>query len=356
MITVLATVIVLGVLVFVHEFGHFLLAKLFGVRVEAFSLGFPPKVLHKQIGETDYRLSVIPLGGYVKLFGENPKDEVPPELESVSFSHHPLWHRFLIVLAGPAFNLMFAALALFLVFTFSGIPYLTSEVGGVKEGSPAAQAGLQKGDRILSVAGQSVSRWDELSFKIRQTGENPLTLSVRRGDRDFQVQVTPQRMETSDIFGGKVSAVIIGISSGDLPAVEQVGPMRALSLGVLYTGRLTWLTVESLYKLVTREVPLKSMGGPILIAQVAGKQAEMGASYLVQFMAALSVNLFLLNLLPVPVLDGGHLFFFILEGIRGKPLPLQHREVAQGLGLMLLLALMILVFYQDILRLMHPQF
>jgi regulator of sigma E protease len=356
MITVLATVIVLGVLVFVHEFGHFLLAKLFGVRVEAFSLGFPPKVLHKQIGDTDYRLSVIPLGGYVKLFGENPKDEVPPELESVSFSHHPLWHRFLIVLAGPAFNLMFAALALFLVFTFSGIPYLTSEVGGVKEGSPAAQAGLQKGDRILSVAGQSVSRWDELSLKIRQTGENPLTLSVRRGDRDFQVQVTPQRMETSDIFGGTVSAVIIGISSGDLPAVEQVGPMRALSLGVLYTGRLTWLTVESLYKLVTREVPLKSMGGPILIAQVAGRQAEMGASYLVQFMAALSVNLFLLNLLPVPVLDGGHLFFFILEGIRGKPLPLQHREVAQGLGLMLLLALMILVFYQDILRLIHPQF
>lgn len=356
MITVLATVIVLGVLVFVHEFGHFLLAKLFGVRVEAFSLGFPPKVLHKQIGETDYRLSVIPLGGYVKLFGENPKDEVPPELESVSFSHHPLWHRFLIVLAGPAFNLMFAALALFLVFAFSGIPYLTSEIGGVKEGSPAAQAGLQKGDRILSVEGQSVSRWDALSLKIRQTGERPLTLSVRRGDRDFQVQLTPQRMETSDIFGGTVSAVIIGVSSGDLPAVEHVSPMRALRLGVVYTGRLTWLTVESLYKLVTREVPLKSMGGPILIAQVAGKQAEMGASYLVQFMAALSVNLFLLNLLPVPVLDGGHLFFFILEAIRGKPLPLQHREVAQGVGLMLLLALMILVFYQDILRLMHPQF
>lgn len=356
MITVLATVIVLGVLVFVHEFGHFLLAKLFGVRVEAFSLGFPPKVLHKQIGETDYRLSVIPLGGYVKLFGENPKDEVPPELESVSFSHHPLWHRFLIVLAGPAFNLIFAALALFLVFTFSGIPYLTSEIGGVKEGSPAAQAGLQKGDRILSVEGQSVSRWDALSLKIRQTGEQPLTLSVRRGDRDFQVQVTPQRMETSDIFGGTVSAVIIGVSSGDLPAVEHVSPMRALRLGVVYTGRLTWLTVESLYKLVTREVPLKSMGGPILIAQVAGKQAEMGASYLVQFMAALSVNLFLLNLLPVPVLDGGHLFFFILEAIRGKPLPLQHREVAQGVGLMLLLALMILVFYQDILRLIHPQF
>jgi regulator of sigma E protease len=356
MITALATVIVLGVLVFVHELGHFLMAKLFGVRVDAFSLGFPPKLLHKKIGETDYRLSVVPLGGYVKLFGENPKDEVPPELEPVSFSHHPLWHRFLIVMAGPGFNLIFAALALFLVFAFSGIPYLTTEIGGVKEGSPAAQAGLQKGDRVLSVEGQAVKRWDDLSAKIRQSGEHPVTLSVRRGDRDFQVTVTPQRMETPDIFGGKVAAVIIGISSGDQPAVEQVGPVRALTLGVLYTGRITWLTVESLYKLAAREVPLKSLGGPILIAQVAGKQAEMGVSYLVQFMAALSVNLFLLNLLPIPVLDGGHLFFFTLEAIRGKPMPLQHREMAQGLGLMLLLALMILVFYQDIMRLVHPQF
>jgi regulator of sigma E protease len=356
MITVLSTVIVLGVLIFVHELGHFLMAKLFGVRVEAFSLGFPPRLVHKQIGETDYRLSVIPLGGYVKLFGENPKDEVPPELEPVSFSHHPLWHRFLIVLAGPAFNLIFASLALFLVFTLSGVPYLTTEIGGVKEGSPAAQAGLLKGDQILSVAGEAVSRWEDLSVKIRQTGEHPVTLSVRRGDRDFQIQVTPQRMVTSDIFGAQVSAVIIGITSGDHPAVEQVDPVRALGLGVVYTGRLTLLTVESLYKLVAREVPLKSIGGPILIAQMAGKQAEMGWTYLVQFMAALSINLFLINLLPIPILDGGHLFFFSLEAIRGKPVPLQHREMAQGLGLMLLLALMILVFYQDILRLVQTQF
>jgi regulator of sigma E protease len=356
MMTVLATIIVLGVLVFVHELGHFLMAKLFRVRVDAFSLGFPPKLLHKKIGDTDYRLSVVPLGGYVKLFGENPKDEVPPELEPVSFSHHPLWHRFLIVLAGPAFNLLFAALALTLVFAFSGIPYLTTEIGGVKEASPAAQAGLQRGDHILSVAGQAVNRWEYLSAKIRQNGEKPLNLSVRRGDRDFQVNVTPQRMETSDVFGGKVSAVIIGISPGDTPAVEHVGPIQALMFGVFYTGRLTWLTVESLYKLVAREVPLKSLGGPILIAQMAGKQAEMGLSYLVQFMAALSINLFLINLLPIPVLDGGHLFFFSLEAILGKPLPLQYREMAQGFGLMLILALMILVFYQDILRLVQVQY
>ncbi len=356
MITALATVIVLGVLVFVHEFGHFIVAKLFGVRVDAFSLGFPPKLVHKQIGDTDYRISVVPLGGYVRLFGENPKDEVPPELEPVSFSHHPLWHRFLIVLAGPAFNLIFAALALFLVFTFSGVPYLTTEIGGVKEGSPAAQAGLLPGDLILSVGGESVSRWEELSVKITKNGEKPMALVIRRGGQDKQIEVTPQCMETTDIFGGKVCAVIIGITSGDRPVVEDVSPGQALGLGLTYTGRLAYLTVKSLYKLVIREVPMKSIGGPILIAQVAGRQAEMGASYLVQFMAALSVNLFLLNLLPIPVLDGGHLFFFTLEAIRRKPLPLEHREVAQGLGLMLLLALMILVFYQDILRLMQAQY
>ncbi|MHB9073769.1 MAG: RIP metalloprotease RseP [Desulfobaccales bacterium] len=356
MITALATIIVLGVLVFVHELGHFLMAKLFGVRVDAFSLGFPPKLLHKQIGDTDYRLSVIPLGGYVKLFGENPNDEVPPELEPVSFSHKPLWQRFLIVMAGPTFNLLFAAVALFLVFTFSGIPYLTTTVGGVKEGSPAAQAGLEKGDQVLSVAGQKVSRWEDLSRKIRGIGEHPLTLSVKRGDRVFPVTLTPESMETTDIFGAKVSAVIIGITSGDQVATEHVGPFKALEQGVVYTWRLTWLTVESLYKLAARQVPLKSIGGPILIAQVAGKQAEMGVSYLIQFMAALSVNLFLLNLLPIPVLDGGHLFFFTLEAIRGKPVEIKHREMAQGLGLMLILALMILVFYQDILRLVQPQF
>lgn len=355
MVTVVATIIVLGILIFAHELGHFLLAKLFRVRVEAFSLGFPPKLLHKKIGDTDYRLSVIPLGGYVKLLGENPNDEVPPELEPYSFMHHPLWHRFLIVLAGPMFNLLFAVLALFLVFALSGIPYLTTEIGSVKADSPAAHAGLQKGDKILSVSGVPVARWDELSQKIRQSGERPVTLAVKRDDRIFNVDVVPQRMETSDIFGAKVFAMIIGVSSADQLAIERVGPLAALEEGAVYTFRLSALTVQSFYKLLIREVPLKTIGGPILIAQVAGKQAKLGVTYLIQFMAVLSVNLFLLNLLPIPILDGGHLFFFMLEAIRGKPMEIKQREVAQALGLMIILALMVLVFYQDIVRLVNPQ-
>ncbi len=354
MTTFLATVIVLGILIFVHEFGHFLLAKLLGVRVEAFSLGFPPRLVHKQVGETDYRLSVIPLGGYVKLLGENPNDEVPPELEPFSFMHHPLWHRFLIVVAGPTFNLLFALVALFMVFTFSGIPYLTTEIGGVTDNTPAARAGLQKGDRVLAVGSHQVTRWDELSQLIRQGGEEPVVVTVKRGEQVLKIEVTPQRMETPDIFGSPTQAVLIGISNSDNMAVEKVGPVQALIESTEYTWRLAYLTVYSLYKLLAREVPLKALGGPILIAQVAGHQAQLGVAPLVQFMAVLSVNLFLLNLLPIPILDGGHLLFFTLEAFRGKPVDIKHREMAQGVGLMLILALMILVFYQDILRLVRP--
>lgn len=356
MTTFLATVIVLGVLIFIHELGHFLLAKLLGVRVEAFSLGFPPRLVHKQIGDTDYRLSVVPLGGYVKLLGENPNDEVPPEDLPYSFLHHPIWHRFLIVIAGPVFNLFFAIAALFLVFTFSGIPYLTNEIGKVTENSPASRAGLQKGDRVQSVEGQPVQRWDQISRLIRQGGEKPLAVTLERGGQVLKVEVKPERMKVPDIFGAQIEALIIGIAASENTGVEQVGPAEAFSESLASTWRFCSLNLISLYKLVAREVPLKSLGGPILIAQMAGKTAQLGVIPLVQFMAILSVSLFILNLLPIPVLDGGHLLFFILEAFRGKPVDIKHREMAQGVGLMIILALMILVFYQDILRLVNPQY
>ena len=355
MTTVLATIIVLGVLIFIHELGHFLLAKACGVRVDAFSLGFPHRLLHKQIGETDYRLSVIPLGGYVKLLGENPHDEVPPELEHRSFAHQTLWRRFLIVLAGPGFNFLFAVLALFLVFAFAGIPYMTTEIGGVTENSPAARAGLQKGDRITAVAGEPVGRWEELPKKIKAHGERPLGLEVKRGERVFQVEVVPQRMEVEDIFEKKVSSVVIGIRPSEDMAIDRVDPAQAFSKGVSSAVNIAWATLDILYKLLAREAPLKALGGPIFIAQIAGKQAEAGASALIFFMAALSVNLAMLNLLPIPVLDGGHLFFFAWEAVRGKPVAVNHREMAQAVGMMLILALMALVFYQDILRLLNPK-
>ncbi len=350
MVTILATALVLGVLIFVHEFGHFLLAKLFRVRVDAFSLGFPPKLISKKVGETEYRLSVVPLGGYVKMLGENPNEEVPPELEARSFAHLAVWRRFLIVLAGPGFNLMFAVLALTFIFAVSGIPYLTSYVEGVQPGSPAALSGLKKGDQILEVGGKPAKRWEDLTDLIQKAGERPVTLTVKRGESVFPVSLTPKRMEAQDLFGQKVSRPLIGISHSGTLVFEKVGFFTAITEGVVRTFRLSRLTLESIYLLITRKIPMANLGGPITIANVAGQQAKLGLNYLINFMAFLSVNLALLNLLPIPVLDGGHLFFFMWEAIRRKPVSLKHREMAQAVGLVLVLALMLFVVYQDLLR------
>jgi regulator of sigma E protease len=352
--TIVATVVVLGVLIFVHEFGHFLLAKLLKVRVEIFSLGFPPKLISKQIGETDYRISVVPLGGYVKLLGENPNDEIPPELIPHSFLHRPLWQRAAIVLAGPAFNFLFAVLALFMLFAISGLPYVPTEVGKVIEGTPAERAGIRAGDLIVAVDGTPVKRWVELSRQIRQRGGQPLSLTIKRGDQDLNLQVQPEKRESVNLFGQKVMAFQIGVASSERLVTEELGTLRALEEGLFYSLRIAALTLQSIYKLVAREISMDTLGGPIMIAQVAGKQAEMGFAHLIHFMAVLSVNLTLLNLLPIPVLDGGHLLFLFLEAMRGKPLEVRHREMAQAVGMMLILTLMVLVFYHDIMRVFSP--
>jgi regulator of sigma E protease len=182
-----------------------------------------------------------------------------------------------------------------------------------------------------------------------------LALEVKRGEQVLKVEVIPQRMEVPDIFGKKVSTVIIGITTSEDMAVDQVGPFLAFEKGVTHSLRIAWATLDIIYKLLAREAPLKTLGGPIFIAQIAGKQAEAGASHLIFFMAALSINLTMLNLLPIPILDGGHLFFFAWEAVRGKPVAIKHREMAQAVGLMLILGLMALVFYQDILRLLSPK-
>jgi len=265
MTTIIATIVVLGILVFVHEFGHFLL-------------------------ETEYRLSVIPLGGYVKLLGENPEDEVPPELQDRAFSHHPLWHRTLIVLAGPGFNLLFCVVALFFLFSLWGIPYLTTKIGSVKADSPAAHAGLQVGDQVLAVDGQPVARWEDLAARIRRHGEQPLVLTVRRQGQILKITLTPKRMEATNIFGQKVSAVLIGVASSEKLGMEQVGFLGAAAESFSYTYRILALTVVSIYKLIVQEIPVNTLGGPILIAQVAGQQAEQGLRYLIHFMAILSVK------------------------------------------------------------------
>jgi regulator of sigma E protease len=287
--------------------------------------------------------------------GENPGEEIPPELLPKSFSHRPVGQRFAIVAAGPLFNLLFAIVALSLIFTFTGIPYFNTEIGGVQPQSPAQEAGLQKGDIILSINDQAVHRWEDLSKIIRSVGDKTLMIKFSRGNQEMEVQLKPRIMETSNIFGEIVSATLIGVSAPEKYEIERIDPLSAWWHGLTYTYRFAEVTLVSFGKLITQKVPLNSLGGPILIAQVAGKQAEQGVTQLVHFMAVLSINLALLNLLPIPMLDGGHLLFFGVEAVWGKPIPVKHREIAQAIGLTALLTLMFFVFYQDILRLMGSQ-
>ena len=349
---VISLVIVLGVLIFVHEFGHFILAKILGVGVEKFSLGFGPRILGKKIGMTDYRVSAIPLGGYVKMVGEAPDAEIDESMRPLSFSHKSVYKRIAIVIAGPVFNLMLAVVIFFGFFQISGRPVTLPEVGGVQEGMPAEAAGIQKGDQIISVNGQSVSAWEEMAKLISAANGDPLNLEVRRDDRVISVELKPRLIETQNIFGEQIDKYVIGISASGAYDVERLNPLEAVWEGLVQTWRIIELTVLSVGKIISGSLSAKTLGGPIMIAQLAGEHAKAGITEFIFFIALLSINLGILNLLPIPVLDGGHLVFFVIEAVTRRPVNLRMREVAQQVGILVLIVLMVFVFYNDITRIL----
>jgi regulator of sigma E protease len=347
--SIVAAVVGLGLLIVFHEFGHFLLAKLSGVGVLTFSVGFGPKLWVKKKGETEYALSAFPLGGYVKMVGEDPEEEVKAVDLERSFAHKSLLKRTAIVAAGPGFNLLLAVFLLMLVFLFYGVPVLSNLVGAVEPESPAAQAGIQKGDRIVAVDGQAVNAWEDLSGAIKQSAGEPLALRVQRSGQEVTMTVQPRKKEVKNIFGELKEDWMIGI--GSQVSIEKGDPGLAIGKAFVQTYEYSKLTLIGLYKMITREVSPRNLGGPILIAQMAGQQAQEGIGSFLAFLAVLSINLGVLNLLPVPVLDGGHLFFFAVEAIIGRPVSLKYREKAQQVGIFLLLLLMIFAFANDIFRL-----
>ena len=349
---VISLVIVLGVLIFVHEFGHFLLAKIMGVGVEKFSLGFGPRILGKKIGMTDYRISAIPLGGYVKMVGEAPDAEIDESMRPLSFSHKSVSKRIAIVLAGPVFNLLLAVVIFFGFFQISGKPITLPEVGGVQEGMPAEAAGIQEGDNIVAVNGQPVSDWEEMAKLISAAQGGRLTLKLRRDDAVTSVTLTPKLVETQNLFGETIEKYVIGISASGAFEMEHLNPVQALAEGFTQTWRIIELTVLSVGKIVSGTLSAKTLGGPIMIAQLAGEHAKAGITEFIFFIALLSINLGILNLLPIPVLDGGHLVFFFIEAITRKPVNLRMREIAQQVGIVVLIMLMIFVFYNDIARIL----
>jgi regulator of sigma E protease len=351
--TIFATVIVLGILVFVHELGHFLLAKKLGVGVLKFSLGFGPKLIGKKIGETIYQVAIFPLGGFVKLIGENPEEEVKEEDRPRSYSNQPVWKRALIVSAGPFFNFFLSAL-LFSTVNLSGIPYFPSKIGEVSPGLPADKAGLIKGDLILSMDGKEVSKWEEVSKIIRSSQGKELRMKIKRGNEVIELTVSPKPSTQKNLFGEEVQTYIIGITPFDQILVEKVNPIVAIGIGFSQTWSGIKLTYMTILKLIGRVIPAKTIGGPILIAQLAGEQAKRGLVSLVLFMAILSINLGVINLIPIPILDGGHFLFLALEAILRRPLSIKKMEIAQQVGLIFIILLMLFAFYNDLIRIFSP--
>ncbi len=349
-------VIVLGILIFVHELGHFLFAKLFGVRVLKFSLGFGSRLVGRKWGETEYLISAFPLGGYVKMFGEQPGEEIPSDERRFSFSHKPVWQRFGIVFGGPLFNLLFALLVFMLMFVFAGLPEPvdTTRIGSVSPGSAAEQAGLQAGDVILAIDDQEVSSWIQVSEMIRDSQGRPVTLRIERQGRELVIRATPAMEKVKNLFGEAVGErYMLGIIRSDEVKYTRVSLWEACRAAAVQTWNLIYLTVMGIVKIIERVVPASELGGPIRIAELAGQQLEAGWMNLWYFMGLLSINLGILNLLPIPVLDGGHLVFLTIESVRRKPLSEEAMAVSQRIGIALLGSLMIFVFYNDIFRIVQ---
>jgi regulator of sigma E protease len=358
----LLIVFVLGVLIFVHELGHFLFAKWSGVGVLKFSLGFGPTIFGRRIGETEYVVSAIPLGGYVKMVGEGEgpgqggADYTPADRDR-AFAEKPVWKRFLIVFAGPGFNLLTAVVLLCAAYAIYGLPVPTERavVGDVMDGNPAQEAGLRAGDQVVSIDGTPVSTWREMATAINGSGGRPIEVRVRReGEPERVLTITPQSRPEQNEYGEAVPGGETRYVIGVRPAAEyQPLPFgQAIALGAEEAYRMTALTVGALFRLVQGRISASTIGGPILIGEQTIRSAEQGLAGLLRFMALLSINLGVLNLLPVPVLDGGHLFFFVIEMITRRPVSLRTREIAQQVGLTMLLLLMGFALFNDIMRLL----
>jgi regulator of sigma E protease len=355
---VIAFLIVLTILVFVHEWGHYWVAKRSGVRIEVFSIGFGPEIFgFNDRHGTRWKFSAIPLGGYVKMFGDAnaasmPLDErensgLSAAERAQSFHHKPLRQRVAIVSAGPAANFIFSIFALALLFVTVGHPFPPPTVGDVEPESPAARAGIVPGDRITAVNGISASRFADVSMAIRSADGDPVTLTIRRGGQTLENQVTPEIVTITTDDGQTFDIPRVGIVADTGP----YGITRSAIAGVTETVSLAGMTLSALGEIITGQRGTEDLGGPIRIAQLSGDVAQVGPAALLWFMAILSINLGLINLFPIPMLDGGHLMFYAYEAVRGRPMGERAQEYGFRIGLALVLTLMVFATWNDFVNL-----
>ena len=339
MLTVLACIFVFGILVTVHEFGHFITAKLTGMKVEEFSVGFGPKIYQRQDGETLYSLRMLPLGGYNKIAGMDPEDPDDPER---GFNSRPVASRMLVILAGSLMNFVLPVLIFFGVFLAFGaeVPEDKPVLGQVVEGYPAAQSGLKEGDRILSINGKAVNNWLDIRNGIADAGTKPVPFELQRGGQKLTVTVTPGlNPETGRPFIGVVSS---------LKKVKMT-PWKAAVSSVTATKNIIKNMYASLYHMVTGKTKAE-FAGPVGVAKMAGQVAHRGFDMLLQFTAMLSLNLAIINLLPLPALDGGHFLILLIEAVTGHKLGKTAMQNIQKIGVAMILALTVFATFKDLTR------
>jgi regulator of sigma E protease len=351
----IAFVCALGPLVFFHELGHYLVARLFRIPAETFSIGFG----HELGGWTDrqgtrWKLAWIPLGGYVKFIGDMSPASNPAELESIpehlrdhAFQLRPVWQRFLVVLAGPVANFILAILIFAALFAVVGKPHSPNVVELVRDGAPAAHAGLKPGDRIDSVSGRDVSSFEEIQRIISLRPGEQVVLTINRSGRELNVPVRLGVQTERDRFGQVYRIGMLGIIQTHI-VTERVPPLELIPAATGYTVEIVRTMAEGIGQIVTGRRGTEDVGGPIKIAQIAGQQASLGALPFVQLLALFSINLGFINLLPVPMLDGGHLFFYTVEAIRRRPLSARALEWAFRGGLAVILALVVFTTINDL--------
>jgi len=348
--------LLLTVLVFVHEMGHFLVARWCGVRVEVFSIGFGPELL----GFTDrrgtrWKISAIPLGGYVRMFGQEGNvlegESAPvmtPEEQSVAFNRKNVGQRAAIVAAGPAANYLFAIVVLAGLFLVYGKTLQSTEIGEVVQGSVAGQAGMLPGDRIVTLNGDPLESFDDLAMQVRLHLDQPLTLGIDRGGKHLDLALKPQIVEEEDIFGNKQRIGRLGIRSSGNGQVQRLGVGAALRESTHEIYGMTTGMLTGIGQMITGKRSADEVGGALRMAKMTGDMAQIGFASLVSLAVLLSVNLGLVNLFPVPMLDGGHLVYYAWEALRGRPLGARAQEWGLRVGVAFVLSLMVFATWNDL--------
>lgn len=347
----LAVILVFGGLVFVHELGHFIGNRIMGIGVITFSLGMGPRVWGFKYGKTDYCLSLFPFGGYVSAVGEYDK-----EFEKLGFTENeavysrPAWHRLIPSFSGPFANFVLALLIYFSLALFNGTSIPLPQIGTITPDSPAMEAGMQKGDIILSIGGTPLDNWNQIPELVSVSDGKILMLEVQRDGQVLSMTITPDRMMRTNIFGEEEEAWLLGVQAMGTVRHENLSFTGALGAAWDQTVAVINLTLTSLKKLITGSVATENIGGPILIAEMIGSQAQVGIISLLMLAALISVNLGLLNLLPIPVLDGGLILFTLIEMITRQPIPEKFQRISMSTGTVLLFGFMLFATFNDIAR------